>query len=132
MQQIFYDMVKEMSAEGRTIFVSSHNLTEVQKICDRAAFIREGQLEAIENIGSGRDMSLHHYRIVFARGPDLDGLRSIKGVKNVKIDGDAVELVLTESVNPLIKYLAKIDVKTFEEQETTLEEMFMHYYKESK
>ena len=132
MQQIFYDMVKEISAKGKTIFVSSHNLTEVQKICDRAAFIRDGHLVAIEKINTGSDIKFHRYSIVFDDQPDEKALSAIKGVTKVVVNDHVAELTLNGSADPLIQYLAKNKVDSLDELELALEEMFMHYYQEGK
>lgn len=71
MKQVFYDLVREVSGQGATVFVSSHDLAEVQKICHRAGFIRDGKLIAIEPIATMKHLATHCYIVTFAKKPSL-------------------------------------------------------------
>jgi len=134
-QRVFYELVLEMKQQGKTVFLSSHNLTEVQKICDRAAFIREGNLVAIENIANAQDLTFHRYIIEFARyiiefvqPPQPDVFASLSEVHNVEVQGTTVRLDVSGSVDAFIKTLAQYEVVALDEQELSLEDIFMHYY----
>lgn len=129
MKQVFYDMVLEMKNAGKTIFVSSHDLTEVQKICDRAAFIREGTLIDIENIKEKTGTSqLKRFTATFPKRPLAKDYASIKGVTEVATDGLLLHVTIHGDVAPFITELAKHTPTNLEEQDTTLEDVFMHYY----
>lgn len=130
MQQVFYGMVQEMKKKGKTVFVSSHNLNEVQKICDRAAFIRDGNLVAIEEISGSQDLNFHRYIVEFTRRPLKKDFKDVQGVSNLRIDKKVMYVDITGSVDGFVKALAKYNVVSLDEQETTLEEIFMHYYEE--
>lgn len=133
MKQVFYDMVLEMKKEGKTVFVSSHDLTEVQKICDRAAFIRHGKLVAIEDVQKVDALNLRRYKVRFKTKPALSSLKKVEGVSEVKaINGNRASLTVTGSVDKFVKAIAKKNVVDLEEVETTLEDLFMHYYQEDK
>ena len=129
MKQVFYDMVLEMKAKGKTVFVSSHDLTEVQEICDRAAFIREGKLVAIENIKEKADsLKLKRFTATFDKKPSAKDYRSVEGVTNVVIEGTTLHVTITGVIAPFIAELAKHNPINLDEQETDLEDLFMHYY----
>ncbi|HET8884556.1 MAG TPA: ABC transporter ATP-binding protein [Candidatus Saccharimonadales bacterium] len=132
MKQVFYDMVTEASARGSTIFISSHDLTEVQKICHRAAFIREGKLVAIEDLQTDENnLQLKRYVVRFDTMLSLDELQSINSVSAAEINGDEAVLTVTGEVSSFIKSLARYNVTDFESQDITLEDLFMHYYTET-
>lgn len=128
MQKVFYQMVSEMKEKGKTVFLSSHNLNEVQKICDRAAFVRAGNLVAIENINEFQSLSYHRYIIEFAQSPDRAQFEQIPGVKNITIDGTTMHADVSGSVDQFIKTLAQVEIIALDEQDTSLEDVFMHYY----
>jgi len=132
MKQVFYDMVLEMRDAGNTVFVSSHDLTEVQKICDRAAFIRDGKLISIEDIRHAKSLNLRRFRATFESAPDTSKFAALKTVSDVKSDGNDVIVTVTGSVGEFVRELAKHNPIDLDEQETDLEDLFMHYYKEGK
>lgn len=128
MKQVFYDMVLEMKAEGKTIFVSSHDLTEVQKICDRAAFIREGKLVSIEDIKSASNINLRKYSVAFNKAPEIKNFENIQNVSDIHVTGNSMVFTITGDIGPFISILAKHNPIDLDEIETSLEDVFMHYY----
>jgi ABC-2 type transport system ATP-binding protein len=132
MKQVFYDMVSDMKQHGKTIFVSSHDLTEVQKICDRAAFIREGKLIGIEDIKNDRSLNLRRYRAIFESKPDKSAFQTLKDVTEVEVSGNELTVTIKGSVTDFIRELAKHNPIDLDEQETDLEDLFMHYYRGQK
>jgi ABC-2 type transport system ATP-binding protein len=132
MKQVFYDMVLEMKSQGKTIFVSSHDLTEVQKICDRAAFIRQGKLIAIEDIKNAKSLNLRRYQATFSSEPDRTNFDKLASVKDIEISDNELTATITGSVTEFINELAKHKPIDLDEQETDIEDLFMHYYKKDK
>ncbi len=130
MKEVFYTMVSDIRAEGRTILVSSHDLTEVQKICDRAAFIRDGTLVATEDLKHNTNLNLRRYTATLETEPTEAGFGGIEGVSDVEIAGNQVTVTITGSVAPFITELARHNPVDLDEQETSLEDVFMHYYAE--
>ena len=128
MKQVFYDMVLQMKVIGKTIFISSHDLTEVQKLCDRAAFIREGKLIAIEEIKNSFDMNLRRYTITFESEPNPYLFTQIEGVTEATPDGNQITVTVRGNVRHLIEELSKLAPTDLYEQETSLEDLFMKYY----
>ncbi|MBP6005410.1 ABC transporter ATP-binding protein [Candidatus Saccharibacteria bacterium] len=129
-KQVFYEIVLEMKNQGKTLFVSSHDLTEVQKICDRAAFIRQGRLIAIESVSQTSSITLRHIIMRFKTQPKVKDYSKIAGVSNVVAKGNQLELTIKGDLGPLISALSKNPPIDLETQETNLEEIFMHYYQE--
>ena len=70
-QQTFFDVIREAKAEGRTVFMSSHILSEVEKTCDRVAIIRDGQLARVDRVEALRDMAHHQVELRFAAAPPV-------------------------------------------------------------
>jgi ABC-2 type transport system ATP-binding protein len=128
MQQVFYDIVEEAQREGRSIFISSHNLQEVQRLCTRAAFIREGKLIAIEEIGESHRLNYRRYMITFKKQPNQDELESIESVSDVSVHKNQARVTVTGQPNKFLRALSKYDVLDLGEEEVHLEDMFMHYY----
>ena len=132
MKQVFYAMVLEMKTEGKAIFVSSHDLTEVQKICDRAAFISEGKLMGIEDVRNAKSLNLRRFRATFDTKPDKSKFAELKSVKEVIVNDNDLTATITGSVAEFVSELAKHKPVDLDEQETNLEDLFMHYYNENK
>lgn len=129
MKQVFYDMVLEMKKAGKTVFVSSHDLTEVQKICDRAAFIREGKLIGIEDINDkAKALKLKRFTATFAKIPNKKDFSTIEGVSKVIVEQKMLHVTITGTIAPFIAELAKHNPIDLDEQETSIEDIFMHYY----
>ena len=124
MKQVFYDMVLEMKDQEKTIFVSSHDLTEVQKICDRAAFIREGKLISIEDVKNAKSLNLRRYRVTFKTVPKVNDFKNLKDVIESSVSGRDLTVTIKGSVAEFITELARHNPIDLDE--------FMHYYKEGK
>lgn len=132
MQEAFYELLADHTKNGGTTFMSSHNLSEVQRVCDRVAFIRNGELVEVNKVSSLRTSSVQEFEIHFAKGVPEDLFKGAKSVNDIKIDGDAVTCVVKGHLNEFIKELAKHDVSSVANRELELEEVFMKLYGEIK
>ena len=132
MQEAFYELVRQTRDRGATIFISSHNLTEVQKMCDRIAFIREGKLIAEQTIGDFAKRSTQVYDISFAHDAPLAELRRLPKVKVNVHTKRYVSVKLQGDLTPLFTILAKHKVNSLDRQESSLEEEFLSFYKRGK
>lgn len=132
MKQVFYDMVLEMKDVGKAAFISSHDLTEVQKICDRAGFIRDGKLIAIENLHDKNAMSYKKYQVRFEKTPAIEELAVSSNIKIVANNNNIVTFAVTGNIDSFIKTIAQFEVLDLDEQETSLEDVFMQYYERDK
>lgn len=130
MQEEFYQLVKEAKVRGSSVFVSSHILSEVQKMCDRVGIIRDGELVTERNIAEMSNEAAQTFDISFASKPPLGELRKIKGVKVVESNGEDVTIHVHGKLAPLFAVLARHDVLKVDARNLDLEEVFLKFYKE--
>lgn len=132
MQQIFNDMMREIKAEGRTVFLSSHVLSEVQAICDRVGILGQGQLKAVERVA---DLTHAEFRYVTLQVRDPVGLNGrisgLEGVSDVSLDGDAIKLRLSGDFDPLLRAMQDSYIVDLRVSEPSLEDIFLAYYSNS-
>lgn len=132
MQEEFLALVAERRAAGRTVFLSSHDLDEVERVCDRVAMIREGRLITVEDV---EDMRSRSYRAVAVRFTDrLDDpardIGSLAGIAALSWDGPWLRFRVLGGLDPVLKALARHRVADMEVTRPTLEELFMTHYRE--
>lgn len=111
MQMKFFDKVMEERANGKTVFLSSHNLMEIEKYCDTVAIIRDGKLIDLLDM---KNISINHPQVV---------VYTERGKKQVTEN-------VTESINSLVSKLSKMDLEHLEIKNTSVEDEFIGYYKE--
>ncbi len=129
MQQRFYDLLLEENRKGVTVFLSSHVLPEVQKLCSRVAILRDGRVLKVEEIEALRGRQLMKVQVVLAEsGAELPP--GLAGIVNPVRDGDTLTFTFSGDVNLLVNSLAQVRLKDLHLEEPTLEEIFMHYYEE--
>jgi ABC-2 type transport system ATP-binding protein len=128
MQHEFYDLLNEVKKEGRTIFLSSHILPEVEKVCDRVGIIREGRLVTVENIEEMKAHSVRKLEIIFARTVPEVNFINVPGVHDMTVRENLLTCSVTGSLDALVKAAARFEVVNIISHEPTLEEIFMTYY----
>lgn len=129
-QQEFDRMVKEVRADGRTVFLSSHILTEVEQTCDRVAIIREGRLVKVGGVAELKDIKRHIVSITFVGAAPVDAFKSLEGVDKAEAlpDGHTLRLEVSGGLDGVIKAAAQYPIATLTSQEPSLEEVFLRYY----
>ncbi|MET1232863.1 MAG: ABC transporter ATP-binding protein, partial [Candidatus Limnocylindrales bacterium] len=127
-QQSFFELVREAKAEGRTIFLSSHILSEVEKTCDRVAIIREGRLVKVDRVDALRDLAHHQVELRFAGPVPLAEFESLPGVTEVVADDHVLRLRVTGAMTPLVRAAAGHELLDFVSREPSLEETFLAQY----
>ncbi len=127
-QHEFYHLLDEFRKKGSTIFISSHNLAEVEKNCDRVAIIKDGQLVTVEEVERLRQKALRPLEIIFTTQVKIEEFEKIPGIKDLKIEGNTLRCTVVGSVDKLIKEAAKHDVQNIISQEPDLEEIFLSFY----
>ncbi len=127
-QQEFHKMVEEVRAEGRTVFLSSHVMPEVERLCDRVGIIREGQLIAIEDIGDLQTRALRTLEIHFAGPVPADVFTRIPGVRDIELHGDRVRLTVAGSLDAVVKVAARFEVVDLVSHQPSLEDVFLAFY----
>jgi ABC-2 type transport system ATP-binding protein len=134
-QQEFYKLAKEAQANGSTVFLSSHIMSEVEKICDRVGIIREGRLVKVGNIGELTDLKSHQLELTFAGTIPMDEFKKLPGVDHVeKVAVNSHEVlrcvVKAEMLDGVVKTAARYPLVNFVSREPSLEETFLDYYRE--
>ena len=129
-QQEFYRMVAEVRAEGRTVFLSSHILPEVEHTCDRVAIIRAGRLVKIDHVSALKDIHQHEVEISFAGPASLAWFKQVAGVVKVKQGADehTLQLQVQGPLTEILKIAGDHHATNMATREPTLEEVFLRYY----
>jgi len=129
----FHRIIKKLSREEKiTIFLSSHDLAEVQQICDRVGIIKEGKMILVENVEDLKTKFLQKCIVQFedtSSLPTIDEFKAISSVISVdKINEHSFSLKIQEDVKDLLKLLTKYPVKRLRLEDATLEEIFLQFY----
>jgi len=128
-QQIFYNLMNKLEVQGFTIFLSTHILSEAQKVCDRVGLIKKGKLVKIENIEelknkNIRNITIDTSRIIPKKILSMDCIEKYEKIKS------GYRLTTMGKIGSLIKQLSNIELQDIHISEPTLEETFIDYYKE--
>jgi ABC-2 type transport system ATP-binding protein len=128
MQEEFLAFVAEERDRGRTVFLSSHELDEVERACDRVGIIREGRLVAVEDVAEITGRSFRRVAVEFAHPADPAAFRRIPGVSDLEQDGRRLTFKAHGGLDRVVKALAQHEVIDVELVRPTLEEIFLTYY----
>ena len=127
-QQEFHAMVEEARDQGRTVFISSHVLPEVERLCDRVGIIRGGKLIAVEDVGDLKSRALRTIDFHFNGSVPAEEFERLPNVREVQIFGDTVHCTVVGPMDELIKTAARYEVVNVETAEASLEDIFLTYY----
>src|SRR5579864_68901 len=129
-QQEFYHMVAEVRAEGRTIFLSSHVLPEVEHTCDRVAIIRQGHLVKIDHVSALKDIHQHDIEISFPGPASVEWFQHVVGMVNVipLADERTLQLHVQGALTEVIQIASEHNATNIATHEPTLEEVFLRFY----
>jgi ABC-2 type transport system ATP-binding protein len=127
-QQEFYAVIREAKAEGRTVFLSSHILSEVERTCDRVAIIRDGRLARVDRTEALRDLAHHQVELVFTGTAPADEFRSLPGVSDVVAEDHTLRMRVSGSITPVVRAAARHELADFVSREPSLEETFLAEY----
>ena len=127
-QEEFLDVVEEIKEEGRTVFFSSHVLSEVERVCDRVGIIREGKLIDVEPIRTITDKAFRHVTLTFDKPVDGRRFAALPGVEGLKAEGPKLSLTLHSTPDALVKLAAEHRLVGMEYERPSLEEIFLTYY----
>jgi ABC-2 type transport system ATP-binding protein len=129
MQQTFYELMKELRNGGSTIFLSSHILPEVERICDRVAIIREGFLVKVESIAALKSKALRRLEFHFENKVDPGTFRNLTGVVSVEAANNRLTCTVRGTLDAVVKAAAEHTVLNLISHEPSLEEVFLSYYR---
>ncbi|MCG2810331.1 MAG: ABC transporter ATP-binding protein [Candidatus Aminicenantes bacterium] len=127
-QHEFYQLLAEARARGQTIFFSSHNLPEVERVCDRVAIIRSGRLVATENVTVLKARSLRSVEIRFGEDFDARAFAAVAGLEITAQDRRSLKGRMKGEMDALLKMTSRFNISDFRSQESSLEEIFLAYY----
>jgi len=127
-QQTFYAVIREAKAEGRTVFLSSHILSEVEKTCDRVAIIRDGRLARVDRVEALRDLAHHQVEIRFAGEVPVAAFTTLPGVSDIIAEDQLLRLRVSGSITPVVQEAARYELLDFVSREPSLEETFLAEY----
>jgi ABC-2 type transport system ATP-binding protein len=126
-QQTVLELVREIRAEGRTVFFSSHILSEVQAVCDRVGIIRQGKLVTVERVDDLIEQQLRRFRLTLNEAP-ADGAFDFDGVSVLDRDGHQVTLEIRQNLQQVMEQAVRYGIVDIEPQRVALEEVFLAYY----
>ena len=132
MQQEFFRLVAEARSEGHTVFLSSHNLTEVERVCDRVASVREGRLIAVDEIAAIRKGALRVVELTCARPLTIETFARLEGVGDLQVEGAVLRCSVQGSLGALVAAAAPFEILDILSREPSLEEFFLAMYGERK
>jgi len=127
-QQTFFGLLRETVTEGRTAFLSSHILGEVEKTCDRVAIIRDGRIVKVDRVAALRDLAYHEVELRFAAPVAASEFSSLRGVSDVVAIDGGLRMRVTGSMAPIVEAAAGRGLVDFETREPSLEQTFLAQY----
>jgi ABC-2 type transport system ATP-binding protein len=127
-QQTFFALLRETVREGRTAFLSSHILGEVEKTCDRVAIAREGRIVTVDRVEALRGLAHHQVELRFAAPVGASEFSSLRGVTDVVAIEGGLQMRVTGSMAPVVEAAARHGLVDFETREPSLEQTFLAQY----
>ncbi len=129
-QQSFHRLLAETSARGHTVFLSSHTLSEVERVTHRVAILRKGRLVVVDSLENLRQVAVQRLEIEFSAPVPADTFRALPGVREVTVDGPRLSVAFEGSADAIVKAAAAHEVRTIRTREDDLEEIFLRYYRQ--
>lgn len=126
MQHVFFELLEEERNKGVTIFFSSHILSEVQRLCDRVAIIREGKLIQVDSMNNITKRRMKKITIRYAEKPHP--IKHLSEIVSQEVNGHELKLLYNGDLKEMLIYLQQVPFEDLSIEEPTLEEIFMHYY----
>jgi ABC-2 type transport system ATP-binding protein len=127
-QQTFFETLREVVGDGRTVFLSSHILSEVEKSCDRVAIIREGRIVKLDTVEGLRDLAHHQVELRFAGAVPTSAFEALPGVSELVADDHVLRMRVAGAITPVVQAAARFELLDFVSREPSLEETFLAQY----
>lgn len=128
MQNVFLNLIKEQKSEGKTVFMSSHILSEVEKICDRIGILKKGTLIVTKNINELKRTNERTLRVVFQKEVPEKELE-MKGITKIEKEGNKYILTITGNEKQILKKINSYPLFSLNFEEADLEDIFLRYFK---
>lgn len=127
LQNVIYELLEEATKRGATVFMSSHNLAEVDRICHRIGIIKQGKMVAIESIQSMKDKKMHEVYVRFAGHFNKNDFAA-DGMQIIHESAESITFNVKGDINPVIKKLSAYQLKDIHITQASLEEIFLEFY----
>ena len=127
-QRSFHALLGEVCARGRTVFLSSHSLSEVERVAGRVAILREGRLVVVESLDVLRRVAVQRLEIEFAAPVAAEEFSALPSVRQAKADGTTVTVGFEGPADAVLKTAARHEVRSIRSHEDDLEDVFLRYY----
>jgi ABC-2 type transport system ATP-binding protein len=131
-QQRFFNLLREENKKGVTILFSSHILSEVQKLCDRVAIIKNGRIIKVESIDGLMNNNYKRFKLETTNPVDGKYFKNLNGISGLNIKDNSVNFLFRGDINQIMNVIAKIKLVNILVEEPDLEEIFLHYYQKEK
>ena len=129
-QQSFHALLGEVTAAGRTVFLSSHTLSEVERVADRIAILRAGRLMVVDSIANLREIAVQRLEVGFGgEAPAVAAIEALPGVRSATAHAATMLISFAGSADGLVKALGQYEVRSLRSHEDDLEEIFLRYYR---
>jgi len=126
-QQRFYELILELKERGKTVFFSSHILSEVERVCDRVAILREGKLVALHEISDLKKFRLKTIEVTFKQELD-ESLFRLEGVRKIERNAHTVRLWIDANINTILRIISEHPIDNISCRDASLEDIFLEYY----
>jgi ABC-2 type transport system ATP-binding protein len=127
-QQSFFETLMETAAEGTTVFLSSHILSEVEKTCGRVAIIREGLIVQEGTVDALRDLAHHQVELRFEGQVPAAEFEALPGVSDIEVDDHVLRMRVSGPIGPVVRAAARFELLDFTSREPSLEDTFLAQY----
>jgi ABC-type multidrug transport system ATPase subunit len=127
-QQTFNELLFEARSDGRTVFLSSHIISEVERTCDRVAIIRDGRIVRVDTVEGVRALAAHEVELRFAEPVEAAPFTKIPGVINLVEEGRSLRMLVTGPIAPVVRLAGQYELVDFVSREPSLEEVFLSEY----
>jgi ABC-2 type transport system ATP-binding protein len=128
MQDEFDRLVDELRGDGTAVFLSSHNLDEVERMCDRVGILRDGRLIAVESVEAMTGRALRRFVVAFADAPPITELERLEGVSGLERHGHRVSFSVGAELGPVLTAIARHQITDLEVTRPSLEAAFAQYF----
>lgn len=130
-QQNFHALLNEVAEQGRTVFLSSHTLSEVDRVAHRVGILRRGRLVVVDSLENLRAVAVQRLEVEFVGdGPRVEDLQALPGVREANFDGKHLVVAFEGSPDLLLKAIATHRVGSLRSRDDDLEEIFLRYYRD--
>lgn len=129
LQNEIYEIFRELRKKGTSIFLSSHNLPEVEKICDQVGIIKEGEIIAVETISALADKKIHLISLKLSEKDKLAKFEKKDGIEEIEKTDDGYVIRVSGDISPILRTISRFELRDIEISHASLEDVFLKYYR---